>query len=169
MKLTINNLLPQWLYFWGEARTRIVIWYVVIVLIAIGGAIPLIRQQMLAQVDARVRVDLNEEIQEFVELLSTWPRLEDADIVSGMQADGKVIPTGYPTTTEELASIIEIHLKQQIPEDDTFLIGFVNGEFDRSSPRALPPALNGNSPLMKRLANVDRSEQGEEELTGSDR
>lgn len=165
MKPTINNLLPMWLYFWGEARTRIVIWYVVIIVMAIGGAIPIMRQQMLAQVDARVRADLNEEMQEFTELLSTWPRLEDTDIVKALQEDGKVIPSGYPTTTQELASLIEIHLKRRIPEDDTFLIGFVNGEFDRSSPRALPAELSRNSPLMKRLATVNRPEQGELELT----
>ncbi|AFY93522.1 sensor histidine kinase [Chamaesiphon minutus] len=163
----IVNLLPNWLYFWGEARTRIVIWYILIVSIAIGGAIPLMRQQMLAQVDARVRADLNEEMQEFIELLSTGPRLEDLDIVKALQADGKVIPDGYPTTTQELASLLELHLKRRIPEDDTFLIGFVNGEFDRSSPRALPPELSRNSPLIKRLAKVNRAEQGELELTGS--
>jgi signal transduction histidine kinase len=166
MKPTIN-LLPKWMYFWGEARTRIVIWYVVIILISIGGAMPLMRQQILAQVDARVRADLNEEMQEFIELLSTGPRLEDMDIVKGLQADGNVIPDGYPTTTQELATLLELHLKRRIPEDDTFLVGFVNGEFDRSSPRALPSELRRDSPLMKRLASLNRPEQGEQELTGS--
>lgn len=167
MKPTINNLLPKWLYFWGEARTRIVIWYVVIITISIGGAMPIMRQQMLAQVDARVRADLNKEMQEFLELLSTGPSLEDMDIVKGLRADGKVFPDGYPTTTQELAALLELHLKRKIPEDDTFLIGFVDGKFERSSPRALPPALNSNSPLIKRLANLSRPERGEQKLTES--
>ncbi|PSB54290.1 sensor histidine kinase [Chamaesiphon polymorphus] len=167
MKPTVNNLLPKWMYFWGEARTRIVIWYVVIIVMAIAGAMPIMRQQMLAQVDARVRADLNEEMQEFTDLLSDGPGLEDMDIVKGMQEDGKVIPNGYPTTTQELASWIEIHLKRRIPEDDTFLIGFVNGEFERSSPRALPPELSSKSPLIQRLANLDRPERGEQKLTES--
>ncbi len=47
------------------------------------------------------------------------------------------------------------------------MIGFINGEFKRSSPRALPPALNRNSELMKRLASLNRPEQGEQELTES--
>jgi signal transduction histidine kinase len=167
MKPTINNLFSKSMYFWGEARTRIVIWYVVIVLMAIGGAMPLMRQQMLAQVDARVRADLNEEMQEFIEILSNGLRVEDLDLMEGLRAEGKVIPDGYPTTTQELDSLIEIHLKRQIPEDDTFLIGFIDGEFKRSSPRALPPVLNPNSVLMKRLASLNRPEQGEQELAGS--
>ena len=166
MKPTIN-LLSKSMYFWGEARTRIVIWYVVIMAIAIGGAMPIMRQQMLAQVDARVRADLNEEMQEFIELLSTGPKLEDLDTVKALQADGKVIPDGYPTTAQELAALLELHLKRRIPEDDTFLIGFINGEFDRSSPRALPPELSRNSALIERLASLNRPEQGERELTGS--
>ncbi len=166
MKPTIN-LLPKWMYFWGEARTRIVIWYVVIIVMAIGGAMPIMRQQMLAQVDARVRADLNEEMQEFIELLSNGARLEDTDIVKALRADGKVIPDGYPTTAQELAALLELHFKRRIPEDDTFLMGFINGEFDRSSPRALPAELSRNSGLMQRLANLNRSEQGEQKLTGS--
>lgn len=167
MKPNVNNVLPRWRYFWDEARTRIVIWYVLIVVMAIGGAMPIMRQQMLAQVDARVRADLNEEMQEFLELLSDGPRLEDLDIVKGLQGDGKVIPDGYPTTTQELAALLELHLKRRIPEDDTFLIGFVNGEFERSSPRALPPALSSKSPLIKKLANLDRPERGEQKLSES--
>lgn len=167
MKPTINNFLPKWLYFWGEARTRIVIWYVVIIVMAIGGAMPIMRQQMLAQVDARVRADLNKEMQEFIELLSTGPRSEDLDLVKALQADGQVIPDGYPTTAQELASLLELHLKRKIPEDDTFLIGFINGEFDRSSPRALPSELSRNSPLMKRLASLNRPARGEQKLTES--
>jgi signal transduction histidine kinase len=166
MKPTIN-LPAKWTYFWGEARTRIVIWYVVIVLIAIGGAIPIMRHQMLAQVDARVRADLNEEMQAFNEVLLTGMRVEDQDLVAGLRAEGKVIPDGYPTTNQEFDSLLEIHLKRQIPEDDTFLIGFINGEFKRSSPRALPLELNRNSGLMKRWANLNRPEQGEQELTES--
>lgn len=167
MKPIITNLLPKWLYFWGEARTRIVIWYVVIITIAIGGAVPIMRQQMLAQVDARVRADLNEEMQEFIELLSTGPSLEDRDLVEALRAEGKVIPDGYPTTTQELATLLELHLKRRIPEDDTFLIGFVNGEFERSSPRALPPELSSKSPTIERLANLDLPERGEQKLTES--
>jgi signal transduction histidine kinase len=166
MKPTFN-LLPKLTYFWGEARTRIVIWYVAIVVISIGGAMPLMRQKILAQVDARVRADLNEEMQEFQKLLTTGPKLEDRDIVKGLRADGKVIPDGYPTTAQELASLLELHLKRRIPEDDTFLIGFINGEFDRSSPRALPLELSRSAPLMQRLASLNRPEQGEQELTGS--
>ncbi len=153
---------PNWMRFWGEARTRIVFWYVGIILVFVGVAIPLMRQQIIAQVDARVRADLNEEMKEFLELLTEGPNFEDAALIKGLREDGQPIPEGYPTTAKELESLLEIHLKRRIPEDDMFLIGFVNQDFFRSSPRALPGILAQDSALMKQWATLSRSEQGEQ-------
>jgi signal transduction histidine kinase len=163
MKLTFDTS-SQWMRFWGEARTRIVLWYVGIILVFAGVAIPLIRQQIVAQVDVRVRADLNEEMDEFLELLTEGPDIEDASLIKGLREDGQPIPDGYPTTTKELESLLEIHLKRRIPEDDMFLIGFVDQDFYRSSPRALPGILSEGSTLMKRWAMLNRPEQGEQKL-----
>ena len=135
--------------FWGEARTRILLWYVGIILVFVGLAIPIIRLQVITQVDSRVRADLNEELNDFVELSKEGPGLEDQEIVEDMRKDGQVVPVGSPQTTEELESLFELHLKRRIPEDDMFLIAFVKGEFFRSSPRALPSILSQDSGLMK--------------------
>lgn len=151
--------------FWGEARTRIVLWYVGIILVFVGGAIPLTRQQIISQVDARVRADLNEEMGKFLELLEQGPPIEDKSLVEGLREDGQPIPEGYPKTAKELESLLEIHLKRRIPEDDMFLIGFANQDFYRSSPRALPRILNQESELMRQWATLTRSEHGDKELT----
>jgi signal transduction histidine kinase len=161
MKLTFDSL-SKGMRFWGEARTRIVLWYVGIILVFVGVAIPLIRQQIVVQVDVRVRADLNEEMDEFLELLTAGPQAEDEALVKGLREDGQPIPDGYPNTTKELESLLEIHLKRRIPEDDMFLIGFVDQDFYRSSPRALPVILREDSELMQRWATLSRPEQGEQ-------
>jgi signal transduction histidine kinase len=161
----IFNPSPKWMRFWGEARTRIVLSYVGIILIFVGVAIPLIRQQIIAQVDTRVRADLNEEMEEFLELLVEGPGTEDESLIKGLREDNQPIPDGYPTTDKELESLLEIHLKRRIPEDDMFLISFVNRNFNRSSPRALPGILSQDSTLMKEWATLNHPEQGEQKLT----
>jgi hypothetical protein len=160
MKLAITSP-QQWIRFWGDARTRIVLWFVAIIFLFVGLTIPLIRLQIGNQVDARVRTDLNEEMEEFLELLAEGPKLEDEGLIRGLREDGQPVPRGHPRTSKELESILEIHLKRRLPEDDMFLIGFVNGEFFRSSPRALPTILNQDSALMKRWTTLTRFEQGE--------
>jgi signal transduction histidine kinase len=148
---------------WGEARTRIILWYVFILLIFVGAAIPMIRQQVFLQVEQRGRADLNEALDEFTELLKEGPGLEDQEILEEMRKDGHQIPNGSPQDIEELKSLFELHLKRRLPEDDMFLIAFVSGEFFRSSPRALPGILDENSALMKEWPKLTRVRQGERE------
>jgi signal transduction histidine kinase len=152
----------QWHRFWGEARTRIILWYVFILLIFMGLAIPLIRLQITAEVDRRVRADLNEELEDFEKLVKQGPNIEDQEILEEMRKDGQAIPEGYPQSPAELESLFELHLKRRIPEDDMFLISFVDGGFFRSSPRALPDILPMNSELMKAWPKLMRNIQGEQ-------
>jgi signal transduction histidine kinase len=148
---------------WGEARTRIILWYVLILLIFVGAAIPMIRQQVLWQVERRGRADLTEALDEFTELLKEGPGPEDEEILGEMRKDGHQIPNGPPQDIEELKSLFELHLKRRLPEDDMFLIAFVDGEFFRSSPRALPEILNETSVLMQEWPKLIRARQGERE------
>jgi hypothetical protein len=135
--------------FWGEARTRIILWYVFILVVFMGLAIPLIRQQVLLQVERRGRADLNEALDEFTELLKDVPGPEDQEILAEMRKDGHPIPDGPPQNSKELESLFELHLKRRLPEDDMFLISFVDERFFRSSPRALPRILDDHAALMK--------------------
>jgi signal transduction histidine kinase len=160
----VSNTPSRQVSFWREARTRIVFWYVLIILCFVGVVLPLTRIQIIRQVDERVRADLSEEMEEFLELLAEGPKFEDESIVRGLEEDGQPIPKGKPRNSEELKSILEIHLKRRIPEDDTFLIGFVESKFFRSSPRALPAILSQDSAVMKHWANLTRVEKGERPL-----
>jgi signal transduction histidine kinase len=58
-----------WQIFWGETRTRILVWYVLILTFAIGISIPLFRQLLFADIDARVRREMAEELEDFRNLL----------------------------------------------------------------------------------------------------
>jgi signal transduction histidine kinase len=158
--------LSRWQRFWGETRTQIILWYVGIILIFVGIAVPLIRQQVILQVDRRVRADLNEELDDFIELVKEGPDLDDQEILEEMRRDGHPIPNRHPQSTEELESLFELHLKRRIPEDDMFLIAFVDGEFFRSSPRALPEILSQDSELLNDWPKVIRFEQGEKRDVG---
>jgi signal transduction histidine kinase len=132
--------------FW-EARSRIFAWYGVLVIGLIGLSVPLIAELVFNHVDRRVRRDLVEELESFE---SFW-----AERVS---TSGKL-------TDEDLEEIFQKYLYRQIPEDDTFLIVFLNGQFSRSSPRGRPQLLQEESELMGRWAILTKKEQGEEKTS----
>ena len=180
----LDNLatpLPQnqlrWREFWGEARTRILVWYVVILALTFGIAIPAFRQLMFARVDARVRQDMLGEVEDFRELLAgrvNLERLENNRIIDNDKAaTRKVQPISsvekslirdlrVPTTEQEMKRFFEAYLKVEIPEDNIFLITFVNGTFYESSPKALPKALKPNTALMRQWATQAEPGQGEQ-------
>lgn len=157
------NLPWDWSRLFGEARTRILIWYVGVIVLFMAIAIPLIRYRILEQVEDRVAADLEKEVASFRELLTDGPIYADEPVVQQLRKDGAVIPRGYPTNGAELSSLFSIFLSRQIPEDDTFLIAFLDGKLYKSSPRALPEVLNQDSRLMQRWATLQRPEQGEQD------
>lgn len=55
----------QWRRVAGEARTRILIWYAVLMVLSMLVAIPAIRWLLFARIDARVRADLASEVETF--------------------------------------------------------------------------------------------------------
>jgi signal transduction histidine kinase len=158
----------KWLRLLGEARTRILIWYVGVIVLFIAVAIPIIRHRIFDQVEDRVEADLKAEIDNFRELITDGPIYADEPTVQKLQKNGDAIPEGEPTDRKELSSLYEIYLSRQIPEDDTFLIAFLDGKFYKSSPRALPTILNPSSELMQRWGNLEQSEQGAQETQDSE-
>lgn len=170
--------LPQcqslWREFWGEARTRILVWYVVILALTFGIAIPAFRQLLFARVDQRVRQDMLGEVEDFRELLAgrvNLERLENNRIEDNDKAATRevrpissaekalMIDLRVPTTEQEMKRFFEAYLKVEIPEDNIFLITFVNGKFYESSPKALPEDLKPETALMRQWAT--QAEPGE--------
>lgn len=146
-------------FLWA-ARTRILLWYVAILVFIFLISIPVLRYFLSAQVDRRVRQDLSAKVSVFRTLLDgelldeKTVELEDPELA---QQD-KRFQTPY--SKEELTIFFDAYLAQQIPEDDTYLIAIVDGRFYKSSPRARPDIFHPKSPLMQQWKKQTQPSQG---------
>jgi signal transduction histidine kinase len=153
----------NWGRIWGEARTRILVWYVVLMAGFVLVTIPLVRQRLFMRVNDRVRADLAEEMKEFQELLAGRLDLDRQQQLQELRRQGKAFSIGQPQTPAELATLYEVYMNGQLPEDDTFLIAILEQKFYKSSPRGLPRTLQDSSELMQRWKTLKNLEQGEED------
>lgn len=132
--------------FW-EARTRILAWYLALTTSFLALSVPVITHLILFQVNLRVRSDLTEELEAFDNFQQTqFPPIETLN-------------------EAKLAKLFKEFLNYKIPEDDTFLITILDGQFYRSSPRSRPYILAAESPLMQKWSTL--KEPTEEEWTTS--
>jgi signal transduction histidine kinase len=157
--------LSNWLRFFGEARTRILVWYALLMTLFVLVTIPLVRERLFARVDERVRTELAEEMEDFQTLLKGELTEMDRQLQRELEAQGKVIPQGSPTSEAELSAVFEIFMSQQLPEDDTFLIAILGQQFYKSSPRALPALLRPGSELVNEWINLTQPNRGDQETT----
>lgn len=154
----------QWRRVAGEARTRILIWYAILMALSMLVAIPAIRWLLFARIDARVREDLASEVKIFTK-----------KVTANFGTQGEALPplkeeqksSAHPSSQEKLAKVMEAYLSRQLPEDDSYLIAIIDEQFYKSSPRGLPKPLQQDSQLMKRWAKLTRSEHGEVETLDS--
>ena len=119
--------------FWA-ARTRILIAYAVLIVAFVGVSIPIFRQLMVWVVSARVEEDL----------------VEDLEAVAQAFEDRQALP---PDSRPTLSATLESFLSSFRPEDDNFVLFWVNGQFHRSVPLALPEILQPDSDLVTRLTD----------------
>ncbi|MGD1910514.1 MAG: sensor histidine kinase [Rivularia sp. (in: cyanobacteria)] len=165
--------LNKWRGFFWATRTRILFWYVLIITFIFIVSIPAFRLLLFARVDARVRRELVEKIQTFNRLIEN-----EADTKEIGQTESEEIQTSgwvnepdsrlvRPTSKEELQEFFNAFLAKQLPEDDTYLLTFVDGEFFKSSPRGRPRIFDRDSKLMRRWAKLVKPEQDEEESPDS--
>ncbi len=128
--------------FW-EARTRILAWYIALTTGFLVLSLPLIVHLILFQVNLRVRQDLVEELAAFNSFQQArFPLIEAQD-------------------EAKLAQLFEEFLNYKIPEDDTFLITIIDGQFHHSNPRSRPEILAVDSPLMQDWLSVNQPVEGE--------
>lgn len=133
---------PHW-RFWGEARTRILFWYVVLMFVSTITSILTIRQALFARLEERIESSLTQETEEFRRLTG-----------------GRNPDTGE-LFRDDIAAIFDVFLKRNIPEDDEFLITLLNGTLYQSSPRALPLEFRRNPMLLQYLAGLTQPEQSQ--------
>lgn len=147
-----------------EARTRILIWYAILMALFMLVSIPAIRWLLFARIDARVRADLASEVKTFQTLLTTDSGIETEALP---RFNEEQISIKRPSSKKDLAEFMASYLSRQLPEDDTYLIAIIDKQFYKSSPRALPKPLQLDSKLMKRWTKLRHPEQGEAESSNS--
>ena len=162
---TPTHFFLRWQSFFGEARTRILLWYFLLMAFFLCLSIPTIRQRLFLLVDTRVKQELVEEITIFNELLAAEFETKNGVVEKQLTNKyGSIKTDSYP---EKLSALFEIHLSQQITEDDTFLIAIVEGKFYKASSKALPKQLQPDSDLVKNWTQLSQLNRGEYQVSDS--
>lgn len=144
---TVNSKSSKRFGIFEKARTRISIWYVMSLLCLGMLSIPLCRHLIVRHVDSRVRQDLQKEVLNFRQAFQQWESKPDRE-------------------RESIEAFINQFLATNLPEDDDFLIFYLDDRLYRYEPLALPKPLRPGSELIANWNNVTRPEAGE--MTTSD-
>ncbi|WP_414527273.1 sensor histidine kinase [Nodularia chucula] len=129
--------------FFLGARTRILVWLVLLISLSTAISIFAIRQILFAQLLQRVQRSLEQEVEEIQRLV------HGLDPLTGEAFDDNV------------AALFAVFLSRNIPENDEFLIAFLNGEIYKTVPNTLPDTLSQDKDLLRSLAKVERRTQGQ--------
>ncbi|QLE42746.1 HAMP domain-containing histidine kinase [Nostoc sp. C052] len=170
----------SWQQVFGEARTRILLWYLLIFAITFLIAIPAFRYKLYQRIDERVHQNMVEDMAAFNALIKgetfapndALTEDDPEDTVIGSEqlkwllAGNKQIAP--PTSKEDLIGLFRAYLLYRLPKDDSYFITFIDGKFYKSSPRMRPKLLAKDSPLMRRWAKQTKPEQGEKEFSSPD-
>jgi hypothetical protein len=141
-QITTGNHQSHW-NFWGEARTRILVWYVVLMLGSAIASILTIRQALFVRLEEQIEASLIQETEEFQQLI-----------------DGRNPKTGE-RFQGDIAAIFDVFLRRNIPETDEFLITLLNGELYQSNPEELPTILKEDRALLQSLARLTQPQQSQ--------
>lgn len=134
--------LSGWRQMFWEARTRILIWYLVLMSLSSGLSVLIVRQLLVARLEERVQQSLQQEIAEFRQL-----------------RQGNDPETGTPFN-DDVAAIFDVFLSRNIPEDGEYLVAIANGEFYSASSLALPEALQPDDDLMQYWSQITQAHKG---------
>jgi signal transduction histidine kinase len=126
--------------FW-EARTRILAWYIALITGFLLLSLPLMIHLIFYQVNSRVRSDLIQELEAFKNFQKKqFPSITDS---------------------EKVHQLFQDFLNYKIPEDDSFLITIIDGQFYHSNPLLRPKVLAIDSPLMQYWSTLQQPTRGE--------
>lgn len=159
-------------FFWAT-RTRIIFWYTLIFAFMFVVFVPAFRHLLDARVADRVNKEITEKMQVFERLLKNSNEVDDdvEDIEEHKEANKlrEADKSLYkpPTTQSELENFFDAFLRNQLPEDDTYLIALTNNKFYKSSPRARPKELHRQSELILNWAKLTKPQRGEKNIPGS--
>lgn len=141
------------LQIYQETRTRILLWYLVLIGIFMAIAIPAIKYRLIVQVTERVKLDMQEELEAFEEEL----------IESLLESELK--PDSEQTATERANQNIYLAFDRFISsnkaEDDNYFIAIVDGSFYKTNAAFVPEIIAPNSELMKYWQQLMVEKEGE--------
>jgi signal transduction histidine kinase len=151
--------------FLGAARTRILLCYIGILALIFAVSIPIFRQVLFARVDRRVQEDMAEKMVVFRSTLAGELIDENIDNSDESQPENRDRRLKKPYNAEELEEFFDAFLGRQLPEDEVYMITFIQGKFYKSSPRARPEPLKQTSDIMRGWAKANVKSQGVGETT----
>jgi signal transduction histidine kinase len=138
-----------WRKLLGEARTRILLLYLVLMLMVAAASVPIFRLMVFANVRARVEEDLNEEVERFRSTYLEWNQT-------------------YNRSEADLLIFLESYLAVQLPEDDIFLIALIDNQIYKSIPANLPDDLKPGSLLANRWQYLSKPISGRRSVNNPD-
>ncbi|MBD0336808.1 MAG: HAMP domain-containing protein [Cyanobacteria bacterium Co-bin13] len=124
-------------------RLRILTGYLLLMALSTLAVVIGTRQTLLGRLNERIDQSLSQEVQEFQQLV-----------------DGRDPKTGAPFG-DNIEAIFAVFLRRNIPADGEFLLTLLNGEFYRSSPTAVPDALDPDGGLVQSLALLTHPQRGQ--------
>lgn len=131
-----------WRRFLGEARTRILLLYLIVMVFVATASVPVFLGLFFRSVNNRVQNNLNAEMERFRQSYVTWERT--------------------PNRSErDLRKFLTEYLAVQLPGDDNFLIAFIDNQLYKSNPAVLPEVLQPGSPLANRWLHISRPVAGQ--------
>ncbi|MBW4477555.1 MAG: HAMP domain-containing histidine kinase [Tolypothrix brevis GSE-NOS-MK-07-07A] len=145
----------------AQARTRILLWYVVLIMFFVAITLPMLRQRLFAQVQKRVERELVEEMDEFKTIIDRGFQGLEADDVERLRQRKQRINWEPPQNREQLRQVFDVHLSEELPDDDVFYITILDGAFYKSTPRGLPKKIDRNSELMQGWQQLTKFSQRE--------
>ena len=157
LKLQTNRL--NNLQIFQEARSRILLWYLVLMCLFTLIAIPMIRYRLISEVNNRVKEDLREALEEFeAELVES---LLESKIKSNLEQ------TESEHAKQNIYSAFDKFIATNKAEDDNYFIAIVDGLFYKTNAVFLPSEIDKNSTLMQHWQEITVEEKAEIEVGNS--
>ena len=136
-----------------ETRTRILLWYLVLMGLFVAIALPTIRYRLITDVTERVEADMREELEEFEE------ELIESLLESNTASDPK--QTIAQRASRNIYKAFDRFVSTNLAEDDNYFITIVDGLFYKTNSPSLPKAIAPDSELMEYWQQISTQKEGE--------
>lgn len=137
--MTNTQNFAGWRRVFCGLRTRIIMWYVVLMTCSTTLTVFAVRQVLSVRLEERSKQILVQEVKEFRQLFDGYRELGCCQI----------------------DDLFDDFLSRNIPVDGEFMVTFINGKFYKASPTALPETLTRDKKLLKRWSKLTKPQRGE--------